>query len=133
MYDATPMYPEGFHAIDTHRAPSWERKAVHYTRTDRPVRYIIIDFGLSVHITEDYTRLVYPAHGRDRTAPEHRPELLATQTPHDPFPTDVYYLGNFILKEFIEVGRAPSFHLRPSLKQVLGLFGRIRVHARAGH
>lgn len=104
MFDATPMYPNGFHAVDNNRSPSWKQKAKHFTRTDRPVRYYIIDFGLSVRFSRDEIHQVYPVCGGDRSAPEHRPELLKDLAPHDPFPTDVYYLGNLIREKFVKVG-----------------------------
>lgn len=97
------MYPDGFHAVDMNRSPAWDRKAKHATRTERPVRYYMIDFGLAVLLLEGETRLVYPVHGGDRSAPEHRPELVDALVPHDPFATDVYYLGNLIREEFVEV------------------------------
>lgn len=103
MYDATDMYPLGFHPIDTHRSRAWDKKAKHFTRTERPVRYIVIDFGLSVKFGDGDTRLVGPARGGDKSAPEHRPYLMASAEPHDPFPTDVYYLGSLIRAVFIKV------------------------------
>ena len=103
MYDATPLYPDGFHPVDTHRTRDWSQSAKPFARTERPVRYIVIDFGLSVRFNQGDVHLVYPARGADASAPEHRPELMASQTPHNPFPTDVYYLGNLIRKTFVEV------------------------------
>ncbi|KAH9850489.1 hypothetical protein C2E23DRAFT_835365 [Lenzites betulinus] len=82
LYDPRPMYPRMFHPRDTDRARDWKGSAKHSTRTANPVRYYFIDFGLS-------------------TAPEivnWNGELL------DPFPTDIYYLGNmlrvYVLQEF---------------------------------
>lgn len=114
------MYPEGFHPIDTRRSPSWDGKAKRFTRTERPVRYIMIDFGLSIQVRNKNTNVVYPARGGDRSAPEHRPELLGTL--QNPFPTDVYYLGNLIKEEFMKVSdnRLPSI---PSNKRMTGIHG----------
>ncbi|VDB95698.1 unnamed protein product [Peniophora sp. CBMAI 1063] len=142
MYDASPMYPEGFHAIDTDRSRNWERKTKSFTRTQRPVCYVLIDFGTSVRIEEGDSGLVYPAHGRDYcSAPEHRPERVSNQVPHDPFPADIYYLGNFIKTEFVE-GRLGFEFMRelvddmikedpaerPTMPVVVGRFHLIRWH-----
>lgn len=104
MYDATPMYPDGFHPIDTDLTPSWDGKAGHFTRTQRPVRYYFIDFGLSVHFQGQEARSILPVRGGDHTAPEHLPILMAKRQPQDPFATDVYYIGNLVRQEFLDVG-----------------------------
>jgi hypothetical protein len=43
-----------------------------------------------------------PSHGRDQSAPEHQ-----SQTQCNPFHADIYYIGNLVRQEFIEV--RPSF------------------------
>ncbi len=40
-----------------------------------------------------------PLRGGDKSAPEHKD----LQTPCDPFLTDVYYLGNLVREQFIQV------------------------------
>ncbi|KZV60309.1 hypothetical protein PENSPDRAFT_694368 [Peniophora sp. CONT] len=101
MFDATPMYPEGFHLVNTNRSRDWYHKAKQFTRTERPVRYIVIDFGLSVQFHEGDTGLVYPPAEGNHIAPEHNAVAAANQTPQSPFPTDIYYLGNLIRERFI--------------------------------
>ena len=103
MFDATPMYPDGFHPIDTNYHPAWTGPAKHYSRTERPVRYLLIDFGLSVQFADTDIYMASPARGGDASAPEHRPHLLAARVFHNPFPTDVYYIGNLVRRQFIEV------------------------------
>ncbi|PPQ73144.1 hypothetical protein CVT24_009136 [Panaeolus cyanescens] len=67
-----------------------------YTRTQRPARYVLIDFGLSIDYSEsDVPRLAFPVRGNDRSVPEFQDESLLEQ-PYNPFPTDVYYVGNAI-------------------------------------
>jgi hypothetical protein len=45
--DAAPLYPHSWHAVETDRTPDLKRKAPHLTRTQRPVRYYLIDLGIS--------------------------------------------------------------------------------------
>ena len=40
-----------------------------------------------------------PVRGGDKSAPEHQDN----ETPYNPFPTDVYYLGNLVRKHFMQV------------------------------
>ncbi|KAG6910427.1 hypothetical protein DXG01_010782 [Tephrocybe rancida] len=62
------------------------------SRTLKPVKYYLIDFGLSkIYRPEDAPFLEQPPWGGDRTVPEH---LLPDAPPCDPFAVDVYCLGN---------------------------------------
>ncbi|KZV74540.1 hypothetical protein PENSPDRAFT_681919 [Peniophora sp. CONT] len=103
MYDGTPMYPDGFHPADLFRRRNLtlDAKARHFTRTQRPVRYYLIDFGLSVQCKDKSAR-VLPVRGGGMVPPEFGPEVIASDTPQDPFPTDVWYLGAFIREQFLE-------------------------------
>ncbi|PPQ84370.1 hypothetical protein CVT24_009456, partial [Panaeolus cyanescens] len=78
-----------------------------YTRTQRPARYVLIDFGLSIHYSDsDMPRLAFPVRGNDRSVPEFQDESLLVQ-PYNPFPTDVYYVGNAIKMYFTDKGKHP--------------------------
>ncbi|KAF7422586.1 hypothetical protein PC9H_010742 [Pleurotus ostreatus] len=101
MMDARTLYIDRYHPsrpnskIDINGAPR------HYTRTQVPVKYYFTDFGLSrqykpenLPVTEE---VIY---GADKTVPE-----FETLESCDPFPTDVYTLGNMIREEFIEGSR----------------------------
>ncbi|KAJ7670462.1 hypothetical protein B0H17DRAFT_1162153 [Mycena rosella] len=71
-------------------------KAKFYNRTQRPPKYYLIDFGLSrKYPTRDPPPLEPPIIGGDKTVPEHQ-----RADPCDPFPTDIYVLGNMILRKF---------------------------------
>ncbi|KAG6910414.1 hypothetical protein DXG01_010769 [Tephrocybe rancida] len=68
--------------------------------TRKPVKYYLIDFGLSqIYHPEDALVLRYPPWGGDKTVPEH-------QDPDgpmcDPFAVDVYCLGNFFRQYFMD-------------------------------
>jgi hypothetical protein len=70
------------------------------TRTYTPVKYYLVDFGLSRRYNpEDGPPLELPRWGGDKSVPE----FLAVDTPCDPFPVDVYCLGNAIRQYFLEV------------------------------
>jgi hypothetical protein len=74
--------------------------ANHSSRTKHPPRYFFIDFGVSRHYRADELPVLEPiVKGGDKSAPEHK-DLDARC---DPFPTDVYYLGNVIRQDFIDV------------------------------
>jgi hypothetical protein len=97
MLDPSGMYLNGFHPVKIDRKRYFKGRATAYTRTERPPRYILIDFGLSRQYT---TREVLdePLRGGDKSAPEHRSQRLC-----NPFYTDIYYIGNLVRDEFIKV------------------------------
>ncbi|KAI0363013.1 hypothetical protein BV20DRAFT_1058350 [Pilatotrama ljubarskyi] len=59
---------------------------------------MLTDFSLSRQYSENETTpLEVPSIGADHSVPEFRKD---EQTPRNPFPTDVYYLGNMIREDF---------------------------------
>ena len=101
MMDASPLYTIPYHPIEqTKRRDVKGLAAASYTRTQRPVKYYIIDFGLSVRYdTLDPPPVEIPVLGGDKTVPEFKDYRRL----HDPFPTDIYYLGNMMRECFIQV------------------------------
>jgi hypothetical protein len=100
MLDPSNMYPESFHPADMNRSKDFRRKAKWYSRTRRPTKYLLIDFGLSRRYDPaDGPPLDKPYKGGDKSAPEHQD----TERLCNPFPTDVYYLGNLVREEFMQV------------------------------
>ncbi|KAH9850492.1 kinase-like domain-containing protein [Lenzites betulinus] len=116
MYDPRPMYPRMFHPRDTERARDWKGTAKHTTRTARPVRYYFIDFGLSVKFdSNESAPRAHPIRGGDKTAPEivhWNGELL------DPFPTDIYYLGNMLRMHVLQEFKGAEF-LSPLVRDMV--------------
>nr|GAT50792.1 predicted protein [Mycena chlorophos] len=123
MMDGAHLYPHGFHPDINHQWNKADGKlslfaASHTTRTWKPVKYYLVDFGISRGYSPAqrngqplWDRVII---GGDKTAPEHQdgypdPFPRSIYTWADPFPTDIYYLGNFILREFIE-GFGPTYH-----------------------
>jgi hypothetical protein len=99
MFDASRMYPNGFHPAKIDRNRNFKGAAKAYTRTRRPPVYYFIDFGLSRQYTSRNV-LDEPIRGGDKTAPEHRSKNMKRC---NPFPTDIYYIGNLVRQEFMQV------------------------------
>jgi serine/threonine protein kinase len=129
MFDPSEMYPQGFHPIQMDRSRDFQGRARRYTRTQRPPRYYLIDFGLSRQYGSRQA-LDVPLRGGDESAPEHR-----NTTPCNPFYTDIYYLGNLVRREFIQKYNGFEFmqdlfdemtHIdpakRPSIEDVMANF-----------
>ncbi|KAH9983844.1 kinase-like domain-containing protein [Russula vinacea] len=71
MLDPSGMYPKGFHPVQIDRSRDFRGTAKRFTRTWRPTRYYLIDFGLSRRYSSR-NALDEPLRGGDKTAPEHR-------------------------------------------------------------
>ena len=126
MFDPSKMYPEGYHPTQIDRSRDFKSRAKRYTRTQRPPRYYLIDFGLSRQYLSRKA-LDVPLRGGDKSAPEHR-----NATRCNPFHTDIYYLGKLVRQEFIQVRLAtamptPVIILMDYLSEVQ----RFRVYARS--
>lgn len=72
------MFPDGFHPQAIMRTKDATGTASYFTITQRPVRYIITDFGMSSR---------------------YDPNDLSPQKYKD----DIYYIGDLIRTEFIQV------------------------------
>lgn len=102
MMDPRNTYPEMFHPRLTTKSRDWKGVAKHFTRTQRPTRYYIIDFGLSLKFDPaDGPPRAPHIEGGDKTVPEFQD--LSAWVDRDPFPTDVYYVGNMIREDFLQV------------------------------
>ncbi|KAJ7162168.1 kinase-like domain-containing protein [Mycena filopes] len=102
MMDASPLYSEPVHPFDIRRKRDWSGRISHRSRTERPVKYYITDFGISRRYrAEDLPVLEPPIIGADKSVPEFQVKSKYDDLPDlDPFPTDVYYLGNLIRQDF---------------------------------
>jgi hypothetical protein len=136
MLDPTNMYPESFHPVERDRSKDFRRKAKVYSRTRRPTRYLLIDFGLSrQYDPASGPPLDQPLRGGDKSAPEHQDGEI----PCNPFPTDVYYLGNLVREDYIRKCKGFDFiepliadmvqedpGKRPNMDEVVSRFSEIR-------
>ena len=102
--DVSAMFPDGYYPIprETVMRPDFKKRAKYFTRTERPPKYYLIDFGIARRYnTVDGPPLELPVWGGDKTVPEfHR-----SNEAMNPFPTDIYYLGNVIKERFLEVSQ----------------------------
>ena len=101
MMDSRPILPNGFHP----QVPRMSRDFTHFvsprSRTRYPVKYYFTDYGHSRRYgAEDTHPLERPLIGGDKTVPEFQKDKT---TPRNPFHTDVYYMGNLVRTQFMEV------------------------------
>ncbi|EMD33669.1 hypothetical protein CERSUDRAFT_159918 [Gelatoporia subvermispora B] len=103
MMDPEPMFPNFFHPTKQDRNRNFRGKAKYLSRTRRPPKYYIIDFGLSrKYPADDPAPRELPIIGGDKSVPEHQDDKYSDAC--DPFATDVYCLGNLIQKRLLQVG-----------------------------
>lgn len=100
MMDGDHLYPKSFHPCLTVADAGGKRLARPRRRRDSPgVKYYFTDFGLSSRFEDtEGTRLVTGWDGLDKEVPE-----LQQPEPYDPFPVDIFILGNLFKKELTEV------------------------------
>ena len=112
MMDSKRMYPNGFHPMEINYDYKRGRFPRRWTRTERPPKYLLIDFGLSrFYDPSRGSPLDLPVRGIDKTAPEIQGEKYNEFC--NPFATDIYYLGNMIKMEFVDVCTSP-FDQKPT-------------------
>ena len=126
MYDGSNLYPK-FHPADPSQTSDLKHGLSYRSRTVRPPTYYVVDFGISrqYNIEDDAPR-AYPILGGDKSVPEHQGDRALEKC--DPFPTDIYYLGNFIREEILQVTspRPPGYSQAHGVNTEIY---RIRVHA----
>ncbi|KAF7797589.1 hypothetical protein EIP86_008789 [Pleurotus ostreatoroseus] len=108
MMDAAPLLPDQFHPQDTFRTLDLQKIAkAKYTRTERPFKYYLIDFGLSgIYDPHKGRTIELPVLSGDKTVPEFQNNM---DRPHEVYPTDVYYIGNLVREEFLQKYRNLEF------------------------
>jgi len=100
-----------FHLMSPHATRDYKGFAKHYTRTARPTKYYLIDSGLSrKYNPEDGPIREEVIFGGDKTVPEFQGN---NHEPQDPFPTDIYYIGNMVRDDFLQKTRGVEF-MQPS-------------------
>jgi len=100
MMDANTLFIDAFHPVDSIMKRDFSGYARYKTRTERPVKYYFIDFGLSRRYDHSIAHpLEVPIWGGDKEVPE----FQTSNEPRDPFATDVFYIGNAIRQDFVDV------------------------------
>ena len=103
--DPSGLFSETPHPCELERTYDFKGRLRRYTRTQRPPKYYFIDFGLSRRYSPDDTSpLAFPIFGGDKTVPE----FQNSKKPMNPFPTDIYYLGNMIREDFLQASALNS-------------------------
>lgn len=98
------MFPVPWHPEAPDLKYDYSGRAKHYSRTERPPKYYYIDFGLSrKYDPKDGPPQELPILGGDKSVPEFQNE--GYNKPSNPFCTDIYYLGNLMRTEFVNVRR----------------------------
>ena len=103
MMDAQDMYPNGWHPSDHELERDGRTIAKPLRRREvASLRYYFIDFGIStLHKDPKDREFVSGNDGLDQDAPE-----LDWDFPYDPYPLDVFILGNVYKRTFLEVCHA---------------------------
>lgn len=105
MMDSSAMYAgRTFHPMRIDTSDNLKKKVrAKFSRTERPPRYYIIDFGLSRRLLpgED-PNTEPPVLASDPSVPE----FLQPSTPCNPFLVDIYTIGNLIRMDFMDVGHS---------------------------
>ncbi|KAF8059525.1 hypothetical protein FPV67DRAFT_1426286 [Lyophyllum atratum] len=112
------------------------RTAKPASRTAKPVKYYLLDFDLSnIYRPEDAPHLETPPWGGDKTVPEFS---IPGAPPCDPFPVDIYCIGNAIKQNFVDAKKGFEFmrglisemtdedpQKRPTMNEVVSRFDAI--------
>ncbi|KAL4065250.1 hypothetical protein J3A83DRAFT_4360518 [Scleroderma citrinum] len=115
MMDANTLFVDPFHPIHHLMKRDFSGFARFKTRTERPVKYYLIDFGLSRRYDDSIAYpLEVPIWGGDKEVPE----FQNSNEPRDPFATDVFYIGNTIRKDFVD-SKANFEFMRPLIADMV--------------
>ncbi|KAL6300712.1 hypothetical protein BKA93DRAFT_828879 [Sparassis latifolia] len=97
MMDGAPLYPQGHHPVRRESSPDGIYLLSPLSRIDHPVRYYLIDFGISSLFEEGESPFVVGRKGRDKELPE-----LSDDVPYNAYKVDIFILGNLYKKEFLQ-------------------------------
>ena len=92
MIESEKMFPEGFHFKRDLRKPDLSGPAKFYTRTQRPSKYFIIDYGMARRYESDNDSPLEPTITKDK--------VVKLQNPYQ---VDVYLAGELIRQVFLDV------------------------------
>ncbi|TEB30978.1 hypothetical protein FA13DRAFT_318648 [Coprinellus micaceus] len=102
MVDGERLIPGGWHPFDPRAPPDGRHdKLSRFKWVDRrstgPHAYYLIDFGYSKRLESRDGALLTGIYGQDDSVPE-----MSLTVPYDPYPVDVYHVGNMLLKFYGE-------------------------------
>ncbi|KAJ7162167.1 kinase-like domain-containing protein [Mycena filopes] len=103
MMDGSQLSSEPFHPAEPTMKRDWSGHISNKTRTQVPVKYYLIDFGLSRRFnSEDFPVRVTGTVAAYDSVPEYQLKNGELPPPSDPFLVDVYCMGNLIRVDFTE-------------------------------
>ncbi|KAJ3914612.1 kinase-like domain-containing protein [Lentinula edodes] len=112
--EANSMFTRQYHPMAPKKRYDWSGGALHFSRTRRPPRYYLIDFGCSRMYDPSQPRpLEYSLKSGGYIPPEGLADI-----PCDPFATDVFFLGNLMRTSFLDVLSGFEF-LRPLVSDMV--------------
>ena len=97
MIESEKTFPEGFHFENDLRKPDLSGPAKFYTRTQRPSKYFIIDFGMARRYESDNDSPMEPTITKD--------DEVKLQNPYQ---VDVYLAGELVRQVFLDVSQFSS-------------------------
>jgi hypothetical protein len=89
MVDSAPRYRKPIHPTEFGYTYDWKRNRSPKSITRRPVKYYLMDFGLTAKYV---VPLEIPNYGGDRTLPDFEPPCILV----NPFAVEIYRLGNLV-------------------------------------
>ena len=97
------MHPEPYHVMAPYMNRTLTARAKKpFTRTAKPPKYFIIDFGMSCRYSPDDPNPTETSpDGGDGTVPEFNNS--SDPVPHNPFAVDIYCMGNVIQEVILDV------------------------------
>lgn len=108
MLDPTFLFPGGTHPRNLYLDKSGLEEAKAIRRAAVPnLKYYFIDFGMSSHFEDpNGAHRVLGQDGQCQDVPE-----LSSEVPYDPFPADVFILGDLYKRYFTDVRSNCPIHL----------------------
>ena len=118
--DAPSVFPNGFHPANSSKDRGGVQSVITIPRhkASGPIKYYYIDFGISRRYEEGEKHIVIGDDGDDREIPE-----MSDVDVYDPFPADVFILGNVFRKRFLSVS---SLALR-RITRLTGLYSHRNI------
>ena len=115
MMSTREMWPEPYHIMRPYMDPTFTKMVKEpRTRTSRPPKYYIVIAGTSVQYRPGIPNpIAWYYDGHDKTVPELFGEWVAGS--YDPFPVDIYCIGNVIQTEILDVCCSCLLNCRRSL------------------
>jgi serine/threonine protein kinase len=102
MYDPTPIFPTPYHPVRADLRRDFRGPVKHLNRRKYSLKYFFVDFGIArKYSTDEPSPQEEIIGGGDSSAPEHINRNGSTTA--NPYKTDIYYVGNMVREDFLQV------------------------------